>query len=94
MFHRSTIRLGEAVALSVLRDRAHTYNEKFTVKLKKLDGSIATISNEWGAVEITFATPETIEGLLLRKRTFEPASSAGFADCQKVYAVPPRVCFK
>ncbi len=41
----TSIRLGEAVALSVLRDRAHTYNEKFTVKLKKLDGSIATISN-------------------------------------------------
>jgi len=32
--------------LSILRDRAHTYNEKFTVKLRKLDGSIATISNQ------------------------------------------------
>jgi hypothetical protein len=42
----TSIQLGEEVALSVLRDRAHTYNEKFTVKLTKLDGSIATISNE------------------------------------------------
>jgi hypothetical protein len=42
----TSVRLGEAVALSILQDRAHTYNEKFTVKLKKLDGSIATISNQ------------------------------------------------
>jgi hypothetical protein len=42
----TSVELGEAVALSVLRDRAHTYNEKFTVKLTKLDGSIATISNQ------------------------------------------------
>ena len=42
----TSIQLGEAVALSLLRDRAHTYNEKFTVTLKKVDGSIATISNE------------------------------------------------
>lgn len=42
----TSIELGEAVALSVLRDRAQTYNEKFTVQLTKLDGTIATISNE------------------------------------------------
>lgn len=42
----TSVELGEAVALSVLQDRAHTYNEKFTVKLKKLDGSIATITNQ------------------------------------------------
>jgi hypothetical protein len=42
----TSVRLGEAVALSILRDRAHTYNEKFTVKLRKLDGSIATITNQ------------------------------------------------
>jgi hypothetical protein len=42
----TSILLGEAVALSVLRDRAHTYNEKFTVQLTKIDGTIATISNE------------------------------------------------
>ena len=41
-----SIRLGEAVALSVLRDRIRTYNEKFTVQLTKVDGTIATISNE------------------------------------------------
>jgi hypothetical protein len=38
--------LGEAFAISVLQDKAQTYNEKFTVKFAKLDGSIATISNE------------------------------------------------
>ena len=37
--------LGEAVALSFLRDRAKTYNEPFTVELTKLDGTTATISN-------------------------------------------------
>jgi hypothetical protein len=42
----TSIQLGESIALSVLQDRAHTYNEKFTVKLTKLDGSIATISNQ------------------------------------------------
>jgi hypothetical protein len=38
--------LGEALALSFLRDKARTYHEKFAVQLAKLDGSIATISNE------------------------------------------------
>ena len=38
--------LGEAMALSILQDRARTYHEKFTVQLTKLDGSIATITNE------------------------------------------------
>jgi hypothetical protein len=42
----TSIELGEKVALAVLRDRAHTYNEKFTVKLKRVDGSHATITNE------------------------------------------------
>lgn len=42
----TSIQLGEAVALSVLRDRANTYNERFTVTLEKLDGSTATISNQ------------------------------------------------
>jgi hypothetical protein len=42
----TSIQLGEAVALSVLQDRANTYNERFTVTLKKLDGSMATISNQ------------------------------------------------
>jgi len=41
----TSIQLGEAVALSFLRDRAHTYNENFSVNLTKLDGTIATISN-------------------------------------------------
>lgn len=38
--------LGEAMALSFLQDRAHTYNEKFSVSLTKLDGTVATITNE------------------------------------------------
>ncbi len=38
--------LGEAVALSVLRDRAQTYNEKFTVHLTKFDGTTTKISNQ------------------------------------------------
>ncbi len=42
----TSLLLGEALALSFLQDRAHTYHEKFTVQLTKLDGSIATISNE------------------------------------------------
>jgi hypothetical protein len=38
--------LGEAVALSFLRDRARTCNEPFSVNLTKFDGTTATISNE------------------------------------------------
>ena len=41
----TSIQLGEAVALSFLRDRAPTYNEKFTVSLQKVDGTTATISH-------------------------------------------------
>jgi hypothetical protein len=40
-----SIKLGEAIALSYLRDHAHTYNEHFSVSITKLDGSVATISN-------------------------------------------------
>jgi len=42
----TSLLLGEAVALSFLRDRARTYNEPFTVELTKFDGTIATISNQ------------------------------------------------
>jgi hypothetical protein len=42
----TSVQLGEAVALSVLQDRARTYNEKCTIKLRKLDGTIATITNQ------------------------------------------------
>jgi hypothetical protein len=38
--------LGEAVALSFLKDRARTCNEPFTIQLTKFDGTTATISNE------------------------------------------------
>ena len=41
----TSLLLGEAVALSFLRDRAKTYNEPFTVRLTKFDGTTATISN-------------------------------------------------
>ena len=42
----SSILLGEQVALSVLRDRAGSYNEPFTIQITKFDGTTATISNE------------------------------------------------
>lgn len=38
--------LGEAMALSYLRDKANTYHEKFSVNITRLDGTVATISNE------------------------------------------------
>jgi hypothetical protein len=42
----TALMLGEAVALSFLRDRAKTYNEPFTIQLTKFDGTTATISNQ------------------------------------------------
>jgi hypothetical protein len=42
----TSLLLGEAVALSFLRDRAQTYNEPFSVTVTKFDGTTATISNE------------------------------------------------
>ena len=42
----SSILLGEAFALSFLQDKVRVYNEKLTVHLTKIDGSIATISNQ------------------------------------------------
>ncbi|MEP7214244.1 MAG: hypothetical protein ABI791_14290 [Acidobacteriota bacterium] len=41
-----SILLGEQVALSVLQDRVKSYNEPFTIRIKKFDGTIATISNQ------------------------------------------------
>jgi hypothetical protein len=41
----TSIQLGEAVALSFLKDQAHTYNEHFSISLTKLDGTTETISN-------------------------------------------------
>ena len=38
--------LGEAVALSVLQDRAKSYNEPFTINITKFDGTTATITNQ------------------------------------------------
>ncbi len=42
----NSLTLGEAVALSFLKDKAKTYNEPFTIQLTKFDGTIATISNQ------------------------------------------------
>ncbi len=42
----TSLLLGEAVALSFLRDRARTYNEPFTVQITKFDGTTATILNK------------------------------------------------
>jgi hypothetical protein len=41
----TSLLLGEAVALSYLRNRAKTYNQPFRVQLTKFDGTKATISN-------------------------------------------------
>jgi len=41
-----SILLGEQVALAVLRDRAKSYNEPFTVSITKFDGTTATITNQ------------------------------------------------
>jgi len=38
--------LGEEVALSVMRDRAKSYNEPLTISIKKFDGTTATITNQ------------------------------------------------
>jgi len=38
--------LGEALAISILQEKAKTYNEKFTVTFTKLDGNRVTISNQ------------------------------------------------
>jgi len=40
------ILLGEAVALSVLQDKAKGYNEPFTINITKFDGTTATITNQ------------------------------------------------
>jgi hypothetical protein len=40
-----SILLGEQIALSVLRDRAKSYNEPFTISITKFDGTTAIISN-------------------------------------------------
>jgi len=39
------ILLGEQVALSVLKDRAKSYNEPFSISITKFDGTTATITN-------------------------------------------------
>jgi hypothetical protein len=41
-----SILLGEEIALSILRDRAKSYNEPFTINITKFDGTTATISNQ------------------------------------------------
>ena len=38
--------LGEAMAISMFKDKAKTYNEKFTITFTKLDGNKVTISNQ------------------------------------------------
>jgi len=47
-FRSSTLQsllLGEQVGLGMLRNRAKSYNEPFTIHIKKFDGTTATISN-------------------------------------------------
>ena len=40
-----SILLGEQVALSVLKDRAYSYNEPFSINITRFDGTTATITN-------------------------------------------------
>jgi len=40
-----SILLGEQIALSILRDRAKSHNEPFTISITKFDGTTATITN-------------------------------------------------
>jgi hypothetical protein len=40
-----SILLGEQIALSILRDRAKSFNEPFTISITKFDGTTATITN-------------------------------------------------
>jgi hypothetical protein len=41
-----SITLGEAMAISMLQNRAKTYNERFSVTFTKVDGNKVTITNE------------------------------------------------
>jgi len=41
-----SILLGEQVGLALLQDRAKSYNEPFSISIKKFDGTTATISNQ------------------------------------------------
>src|SRR5205085_707148 len=41
-----SILLGEQVALSILQDRARSYNEPFTINITKVNGTTATITNQ------------------------------------------------
>src|SRR5262249_49860199 len=41
-----SILLGEQVGISMLKDRALTYNEPFTIKITRFDGTNVTISNQ------------------------------------------------
>ena len=43
-----SILLGEQIALSILRDRAKSNNEPFTISITKFDGTTATITNSRG----------------------------------------------
>jgi hypothetical protein len=44
-----SVLLGEQVALSILNDRAKSYNEPVTIKITKFDGTTAIITNSGGA---------------------------------------------
>lgn len=49
--------LGEAVALSILKDRAKSYNEPFTINITKFDGTTATITNQNADSNLLFDSP-------------------------------------
>jgi hypothetical protein len=60
------ILLGEAVALSVLQDRAKSYNEPFTINITKFDGTTATITNQ---------NPDAIDEFSLSSQCLSTTSS-------------------
>ena len=60
------ILLGEEVALSVLRDRAKSYNEPFTIGITKFDGTTAVITNQ---------NLDSIDEFSLSSQCFSEASS-------------------
>jgi hypothetical protein len=43
--HIQSLRLGEEIAISILRDQKETYRERYRLRLTKFDGTVVTIGN-------------------------------------------------
>jgi hypothetical protein len=71
--HTESIRLGEAVALSILCNQRNTYNEAFEMRLRRFDGT-------WVRIRPGGICPETLEeepGSCMRTRTSFLCSGGG-----------------